>query len=122
MLDMRSEAAPRLVCFHSRNHRQLLYWKWSGSLRSRSASASFPSGSTPVQFVENLHSWVFSLETVLFEVISLCFSFFSRCLFQDGKAMSDLPVVPYSIAFPVLKIGQLIPWLYTRPLGGLRAS
>lgn len=63
-----------------------------------------------MQFVVNFHSWVFSLGTVLFEVISCCFSFFSRCLFQDGKAMSDLPVVPCGVAFPVLKIGQLI-WL-----------
>lgn len=48
---------------------------------------------------------------VLFEIISFCFSFFSRCLFQDGKATSDLPVVLYGVAFLVLKIGQQISGL-----------
>lgn len=68
-----------------------------------------------MQFNVNLYSWVvfffFFLEMVLFEIISFCFSFFSRCLFQDGKATSDLPVVLYGVAFLVLKIGQQISGL-----------
>ncbi|XP_029879232.1 acylphosphatase-2 isoform X1 [Aquila chrysaetos chrysaetos] len=42
---------------------------------------------------------------------------YMRCLFQDGKAMSDLPVLLYRIVFPVLKIQQQYTEEEARKLG-----
>lgn len=60
-----------------------------------------------MQFTVTLYEVKFR-EVVFFHIILISFSFFSRCLFQDGKAMSNLPVLLYRIVFPVLKIRQQV--------------